>query len=194
MPQYAPNMPLPTLKQSGKTLLDVALMTTAALTPPVLSYAFDFSGNGSHDVTCYSHSNVNVSYEHVGLYLTTVIVADTAGHQYKDTAIVNVLDRSEMDSIFKAIWNNVKTALDSNDIPTALSYFASGTRDVYSYNYNLLQTHLGEVALDMSDINIVRVKDRIAEYEMRKIEDGVEHAYYIEFVQDVDGVWRLSFY
>jgi hypothetical protein len=45
-----------------------------------------------------------VSYENVGLYLTEVTMTDTAGHTYKDTAIVNVLDASVM---FATQWQSI---------------------------------------------------------------------------------------
>ena len=192
--QAAPAVGIPTLKQSGKTLLDVALRSSASLTSDIENYSWDFTGAGTSNLTCYSHANVNVSYEQAGLYLTTVTVIDAEGHQYKDAAIVNVMAVNAMDSIFQPIWNNVKNALNSNNISSALSYFESGARDKYANTFNLLQGHLSEIALDMSDIYLIRVTNGVAEYEMRKIEGGVEHAYFVKFVQDVDGVWRLSFY
>ena len=104
----APTAGIMTLKQNGQTTLDVGLMTQASTMNPITSYKWDFDGSGTDDLTCYSHSNVNVSYEHVGLYLSQVTVTDTAGNHYKDTVIVNVVDKNEMDNIFKQIWNGMK--------------------------------------------------------------------------------------
>ena len=190
----SPNTGIMTLKQNGQTTLDVILSATPSLQNSVASYAWDFNGTGSSELTCYNHANVTVNYQQTGLYLTQVAVMDTAGNTNKDTAIVNVVNSIDIDNICKAIWNNVKNALNSNNIPIALSNIASRSRNTYSDNFNLLQSHLQEIASDMNDVNIVRVKDNAAEYEMRKTEGGVEHAYYVKFVKDEDGVWRLSFY
>ncbi len=46
----------------------------------------------------------------------------------------------------------------------------------------------------MTDIVVLKVGDRMAECEMRIIENGSEKAYYVEFVKENNGVWRLNFY
>ena len=161
---------------------------------PVSSYAWDFDGSGSDDLTCYSHSNVTASYQQTGLYLTTVNVTDTAENHFTDTVIVNVVDAGVMSSTLGAIWNNIKTALANKDIPTALNNFADSAKNIYGYHYQLLLDHLPEVSQGMTDITVLKVSDSIAECEMRIIENGIEAAYYIVFTKDNDGIWRLNFY
>jgi len=74
---------------------------------------------------------VTASYQQTGLYLTAVEVKDTTGNSYTDTAIVNVVDRGEMDNIFKSIWNGMKAKLGSQDIEGAIGYFTTGSQGRY---------------------------------------------------------------
>ncbi len=36
--------------------------------------------------------------------------------------------------------------------------------------------------------------DRIAKYEMVVVEDGEETSFYVEFIIDIDGLWKISFF
>jgi hypothetical protein len=189
----SPSTGIPTLKQSGETLLDVALRTSASLTTAASSYAFDFSGSGTSELTCYSHPDVTVSYEQVGLYLTTVTVTDSAGNQYKDTAIVNVLDKEEMDNQFKAIWSGMKEALLAGDITTATADFNENSKSRYQQVFAemIAANSVGAIYSGITEIVVSSIDDTVAEYwAIRQESDGI-YAYPITFVKNSDGVWEI---
>jgi len=192
----SPSVGIPTLKQSGKTTLDVSLMSTPSITSPIASYSWDFDGSGSDDLTCYSHSGVEASYEQTGLFLTKVAVTDAQGNTYTDTAIVNVMDSGDVEGKFRAIWNRVKTALENKDISGAIADIAEHTRSGYQYTFEQYIDWLPAISqsMNVNNINVVGYNENIAEFELLKIKNGVELSQYIEFVRDPDGVWRLSFF
>ncbi len=74
------------------------------------------------------------------------------------------------------------------------SNFADTAKNIYQYNYQVLADHLPEISQGMTDIVLLKVGDNIAECEMHVIENGLERAYYVEFVKDDNGVWQLNFY
>lgn len=191
-----PSVGLPTLKQSGKTTLDVSLSSTPSIPTTVASYAWDVSGTGSNNVTCYSHSDINASYEQTGLYLTTVTVANAAGQTYKDTVIVNVLDRAEVDSRLKPIWSGMKNALVSGNVSEALNSILPASRQKYSDAFTALQANLPEIAAGMQDIELVYVNDVVIKYRIRRdqIIDGQMETitYYIYFSKNADGIWQIE--
>ena len=77
----------------------------------------------------------------------------------------------------------------------AVSYFAVGTpREMFRYNFNLLQDQLPEIFANMGSITLIRLEDDLAEYEMIATHDGVQYSFYVEFIKDKDGVWRLTFF
>jgi hypothetical protein len=51
---------------------------------------------------------------------------------------------------------------------------------------------LGQVALDLGPLNLVRFRDGAVEYETRAVRDGVEYSFAVIFVIDDDGIWRIS--
>lgn len=81
------------------------------------------------------------------------------------------------------------------DVEGAVTYFAEGTpREMFRYNFNLLRDQLPEILANMGSITLIRLEDNLAEYEMIATQDGVEYSFYVEFIKDKDGVWRLTFF
>ena len=71
------------------------------------------------------------------------------------------------------------------------------SKDMYGYNFQLMQDHLPSIAQDMQDmgdITAVKIDDSVAGFEMHAVVDGTERAYYIEFIKDIDGSWKLNFF
>jgi hypothetical protein len=192
----APSVGIPVQKEIGPASLDVSLMSTPTTSNPVAIYAWDFDASGSDDLTCYSHNNVTASYHQTGLYLTKVAVVDTAGNRYSDTAIVNVVDRTEMDNLFKPIWNGMKYALKDGSTTGALNYITSSSRQKYSDAFAVLQANIAQIAADMQDIELVYVEETVAKYRIRRnqmINSQYETiAYYIYFTKNADGIWQIE--
>jgi alpha-tubulin suppressor-like RCC1 family protein len=190
--QASPNVGIPTLKQSGQTLLDVALITTISLQNPVKSYAWDFNGSGTIALTCYSHSNVTASYLQTGLYLTTVTVTDSAGNHYTDTMIVNVVDAQELNSRIIPVWNAMRTALLAGDLLGALNFFTAPSKD--KYNQMFVAAGTANISLIFSNITELRLNTiygPIAEYWALRQESQGTFAYPVTFVQDENGNWKV---
>jgi hypothetical protein len=192
----APNVGIPTLKQNGQTTLDVSLLSSATTTNPVASYAWDFDGSGTIDLTCYSHSNVKASYEQTGMYLSDIMVTDTAGNSYRDVSIVNVLDRTKVNDIFKPIRNGMKTKLGTQDIEGAIGYFSANSQDRYREIFSTLSSGLPAIVEDMQDIQLIYVNDNTAKYRIRKNElyggQMMTITYYIYFTKNPNGSWSID--
>jgi hypothetical protein len=188
-----PNADFPTLKPNGVTALDVTLKTIPFTYNPIVRYSWDFNGDGVTDLQCNSLSTVTARFKDKGIYLPTVTVTDTLGKKYTDTTIVNVLDKDD-DTIFKMIWNKTKTALARRDVDGALLNFTQEAQDMFRFNFDLLRDHLVEISQNMGQIKMIKSQERRVEFELLRSEAGVEKSYMVEFVRDIDGVWRLSFY
>jgi len=78
-------------------------------------------------------------------------------------------------------------------VPAAVALFASASRGAYREQITALAGAgaLPQVAADLGPITAVRVLDRAAEYELRAVQQGVAYSFYVLFVVDTDGVWRL---
>jgi len=185
-----PNMGVQSLKLDGNATLDVKLISTVSFPQPARYYAWDLSGTGYNDLTCWSHSSIQVSYQHTGLYESQVLV-EAGDRRYRDSVIVNVLDRDEMDAIFKPIWNGMKEKLAAGDGLAASDYFHPAVKAIYAQQFNETSATLPLLAEKMGAFSLVKVRDYMAEYDLRSTKDGVEYSFQVLFMRDGNGNWGI---
>lgn len=177
--------------ESGIVPLQVTFSVSAPR--PVAQVALDLDGNGSVDFHGASLDGQSFTYSQPGLYVANVAVTDSQGTQTNAAAIIQVLDRAQLEALLQAKWNALRDALSRADVAGAVSLFAQASRDAYQDQLGALAGvgALGQVASDLGPIRLVRTRVNAAEYEMRAIRNAVEYSFHVLFVVDGDGVWRL---
>jgi hypothetical protein len=153
----------------------------------------DFDGNGQVDFAGPALDAQRFTYSSPGLYVPRVRVVDAQGAVFTASAVVQVLDQASIDARLQARWSTLRDALSRNDVPTAVALFASASRDAYQDQLSALAGAgaLAQIAADLGSITPVRVLDKAAEYELRAVQRGTPYSFYVLFVVDTDGVWRL---
>ncbi|MBW2039963.1 MAG: hypothetical protein JRI46_10320 [Deltaproteobacteria bacterium] len=133
-----------------------------------------------------------------GIYEFTAEVMDEQNNAYTDTTAIVVLDRAELDAMLKAKWEGMKSALANQDIEKALNYFAEDTQGLYRDIYTALGDNIPQIAQDMQDIQLIYAEGRLAKYRIRRDEEHGGQVYpityYIYFVRDRDGLWKIYRY
>jgi hypothetical protein len=162
--------------------------------PVPASIALDLEGDGTPDFTGPSLEGQTFTYATPGLYIPTVSVTDAQGNRLTASAVVHVFDGIALDALLQAKWQGIKAALQGMDAPAALQFIASRARDVYEQLFTELATLLPTVGADLGDIRLVEVREDLAEYEILVVEDGQRLSYYVEFIRDEDGLWRVNFF
>jgi hypothetical protein len=177
--------------ESGIAPLQVTFSVSAPR--PVTQVVLDFDGNGSVDFQGPSLDGQSFTYSQPGLYVARVAVTDSQGTQTNAAAIIQVLDRGQLDALLQGKWNALRDALNRSDVAGAVSLFAESSRDAYQDQLGALAGvgALGQVASDLGPIRLVRARTNAAEYEVRALRNGVEYSFHVLFVVDGDGVWRL---
>lgn len=178
--------------KSGIAPLQVFFSASTSFTSA--SYRMDFEGDGIVDYTGATFENISRTYTTEGIFYPTLTVTDDQGNNYSDTIAITVLNKTEIDTLLKGKWEGMKGALANKDIDKALSYFIENSKDMYRYNFELMKDFLPIMVQDMGNIVILRVEDRLAEYEMRAVQNGIEYAFYIKFIKDFDGLWKVYFF
>jgi hypothetical protein len=135
-----------------------------------------------------------VKFTSEGIYYVTASTTGPDGNVYEDTIAITVINREQLDRLLKAKWEGMKGALAVGDTDKAVSYIAGTSQNMFSYNFELLKDYLSLILQDMGDISVQTIEGRVAEYEMLATQDGVEKSFYVEFVTDLDGIWRISFF
>jgi hypothetical protein len=127
-----------------------------------------------------------------GLYTYIVEAKDQQNNSYSDTVTVMVLNKAELDAMLQAKWGGMMGALASNDVNKAVSYFDDTTRDAYQGIFTALSSYLPQIAQELSDIQFIQMIGASAEYDIRTIRGGTEYSFYLLFVRDQNGLWKIS--
>lgn len=131
-----------------------------------------------------------------GIYYFTAEVTDDQNNTFTDTVAVLVMDRAELDALLNAKWDGMKAALINSDIDSALNYFYESSKDDYNEIFNILSNRIYGIAAGMREIEFVYSTDHNAKYRVKKQEQIqgqlYDITYYIYFIQDHNGLWRID--
>ncbi len=177
--------------QSGVTPLTVRFSLVGA---PTASIALDFDGNGTVDFTGPRLNGQTFTYTQPGLYFPTATLTDARGNQFTVTALVQVYDRLALDASLQAKWAAMRDALRRGDIEGALQQIAADWRDEFRADFAAVASFLPGFASVLEDSRLVAVKETHIEYELLSAENGLTFSYYVEFLRDTDGIWRIAFF
>ena len=180
------------IPESGITPLNTTLTIENSLinSTGYLSY----TGPAMIEVNQINNTEFDLKITAEGIYHITYIATDSNNIQYTDTIAIAAISRNAVDTLLKGKWGLMKTALESGEIENALIHIASGSKDMYRYNFALMSSILPTIAQDMGNITLIKIEDNVAEYEMTATQGGQTLSFYVEFIRDIDGIWRIRFY
>lgn len=177
----------------GVAPLKVAFNIESTNENTVQSVSADFDGNGSID------QNVNApnlamehSYSVPGVFLAKFEISDNQGNIDIAQLIVVVKDPVEMDTQFRSIWDGMNAALVAQDKRKALSYLNSSARVKYEPVFTALLPSYSSIVGSYSALQNVSVTSTTGEYAVNRVIDGIDQIFFIYFLRDPDGVWRLD--
>lgn len=177
------------IPSSGLSPLTVRLDVSSLLRQRIVRFELDFEGDGVVDLVTPTFDGVTFTYATERLFFPTVTVTDVSGARTSATAIVNVFALPDL----VAKWNAMKDALRRGDVTGALRFIAGESRERYQGIFTALTSDLPSIDSILTDIRLVAVRRTTAEFEMLRLgADGVERSFYILFVRDGDGFWRLQ--
>jgi hypothetical protein len=97
-----------------------------------------------------------------------------------------------------SVWNGMKSEMLNGNIAQAAGYFSEQTRERYSSIFNAIADQLPQIAQEMSDIEPVYFEEYGAKFRIKRSEEingvGYDITYYIYFVQEEDGSWKILNY
>jgi hypothetical protein len=173
-------------------LAPLAVRFTLVASVPVSHISLDL-GNGSALPNPDLEAD-SFRYDTPGLYFPTVTVTDSTGISHTATALVEVVDRAAFDARLRARWSGMKDALRTGNMAGALQAIAGRVRDHYQELFTALTVPLGDIDTILQDLEIVGLDEFQAEYRMIRVDNGQRLSYYVLFVKDEDGIWRLEFF
>jgi len=160
----------------------------------IASSTISSSGPGSAQITGVSLSEFQINLSTEGIYFLTATATDGQGVVYTDTIAITALNLTDLDTLLQGKWNGMKAALSNSDISGALRFIASGSVDMYSQNFTIMNSILPQIGSDLTTIQFVRTVDNGAVYEMNLSQGGQFTSFYVLLVMDVDGIWKIRFF
>jgi hypothetical protein len=175
----------------GPAPLSVAWRVGANITRPLVQFEFDETGNGTFGPPTPTFDGVRTTYTGQGMFAPTLRATDDQGQVYTATTLISVGGAPALE----AKWEGMKDALRRGDIPAALTFIHSSTRDRYEATFRrLTPAQLAIIDQFLTGIYPVRIGPNGAEYEVRRIRDGQTYSYAVWFQVDADGIWRIRMF
>lgn len=177
--------------ESGTSPLETTLRVDGSFS--FIESAFTYNGPGEVEIIENpSPEEYRVRMTTEGVYDFTIEVMDEQNNAYTDTVTVVALNKEEFDAMLKAKWDGMNAALAQNDIDSAVSYFDDFSKDSYRAIFNAITSQQRlQITQEFSDIQFIRIMENSAEYDIRTIKDGREYSFYLLFVRDEDGIWKI---
>jgi hypothetical protein len=178
----------------GAAPLKVVLQAIPMFSGPVALYEWDFNGDGKVDQSSPDLSEVTPTYAIEGLFLPRVTLVDRDGKRYTETAPVQVFSEAAVQALLARKWERLRSALRAKNVDAAADTFAHSTRERYRANFTGMVDVLPVMASDLGTPKFVRFVQNGALYEVRSVRDGREYSFQVEFMVDVDGIWRIRWF
>jgi hypothetical protein len=169
----------------------IKLLNRSANTIAHISYAN--LGGGQLDGSNVDQTTLGtITYSAQGVYTPQFIITDSAGNTYTLTETILVQDKVALDRMLKGIFNEMSAALRAGDQATALKSFIGSAQAKYGAVFAVLAPWMPSILDSMSPIGQSSLGQEVAEYALKRVIDGKTKIYFVYFVQDADGVWRLD--
>ena len=158
----------------------------------ILQVTLDANGDGNVDFTGQHLTQQSFTFAQPGIYVATANATDLQGNQLAASALVQVLDQTELDGILQARWLAMKDALRSGDIPAALSQIVARARPSYEEGFQIISAQLPSIDEILTSVSLVRIGNNEAVYKASRNDDGIPMSFEVRFAMDVDGFWRVA--
>ena len=115
---------------------------------------------------------------------------------FTDTSAVLVYNEAVLGAMLQDKWAGMKTFLINGDPDQALTYVYESSKEDYAKIFNILSKNTANIAYGMQDIELIYAEDRIAKYRIKRQEtiqgQNYDMTYYIYFIKDRKGLWRIE--
>jgi len=158
----------------------------------ISSVKLDTDGDKDIDFTGVTLDGQTFQYTNPGVFVAEVTVDTNDGTTHTEFAVVQVLEPAAFDAQLQAKWRSFKEALRRGDIDGALTFIVRSQRENQRAVFEALRPLLVNIDQILTDISFVSMHGVRAEYEMRRTDDGVPLSYFVLFILDEDGIWRIK--
>jgi len=127
-----------------------------------------------------------------GIATPTVVVTDSGGNVYRQQVGVLAESKASVDALLKAVWNTYTATIASGRVDLALASLPAVTAARYKPILEPLAAHFASIIPTWSAPMTGRLADDVGEYTIARNIDGQNRLFFIYFLRDDRGIWRLE--
>jgi hypothetical protein len=177
---------------SGSSPLTFTLIIDSSFS--IEDTTISYTGPGPAELVEVEPDEYRVSVDEEGITWFTADVLHK-GVVYSDTVAIMVVDEAQIDALLQQKWADMKSYLAAKDVKGAVMDFDENKKDLYEGIFSALFNRLPQIVSDMQDISLISINDQSAKYRIRRIEKHntgtFEVTYYVYFIKDENGIWRI---
>jgi len=117
---------------------------------------------------------------------------DAQGNTSEQSFAIVANDPATVDQNLKALWAGMNDAVIAGNKEAALSYLSEPARGTYGPVFDVLQSDYAQIAASFSPLQGMGMSPEMIEYAVNRTIDGENRIFFIYFVRDLDGTWRLD--
>ncbi len=168
------------------------LAVTFTLTNPTDNDAsFTFDGFGPFSLPAQAASQISLTYP-AGVYTPTIVATDTLGNTTTQTLVVESQDGAQLDALLRSMWSGMNSALIAGDRVRALGYLNDAGQVRYGPVFDALMPDFPSIIATYSAPQLGSIAQGIGEYAVGRTVHGARQIFFVYFLRDVDGVWRIN--
>ena len=153
----------------------------------------DYDGNGTFNlVTTNPNAVLQFTYATPGIYTALFRVTDDLNVVHTYSMVLNIEDRNQVDQQLRSVWSSFTQALVAQDKAAAMNSITVSSRDAYGPIYDALMLEMPAIIGSFSALQSSILSSTVGEYAVNRTIDGVDRIFFIYFLRDVDGVWRID--
>jgi hypothetical protein len=177
----------------GLAPLEVVFTATSLEDTAITKVEVDADGDGTWDKTQLAEPwSTSVTYAGSGTAMATVRVTDAQGAVHTETLPIVIVDAAALDQDLRAVWSGMTAALAAGDKTSALRYLDANAQRKYDRVFDVLLPQMPQIVASFSPLKSVTLSNGLGEYAVNRIIDGVNRLFFVYFVRNGDGVWRLG--
>src|SRR6266571_851632 len=189
---------------SGPALVEVVASPAQGVAPLAITFAIgnrtgsaiqsiraDFTGSGFF-INLSPNAVISRTFSTPGTFQASFIITDGTGATYNQAVTYVVRDSAQIDQTLRTAWSGFTAALTSRDTAQALQYFNAQAQAKYGPVLSALQPSLPQTVASFTAPQLANVSNELGEYVIGRTINGVKQIFFIYFLRDIDGVWRLD--
>ena len=152
----------------------------------------DYTGSGNFVDVSDPAATLSYTYSAPGIYPVTLILIDANYVEYRAQLWVVVHAPEQMDALFQGIWGDMTAALVSGNKAAAMNKMDYTAQQNYGTAFDVLLPHMGEIVSSFSPLMRSSISASTSEYAVVRPSPVGGNLFFIYFIKDQNGVWRLD--